>query len=351
MQNVLTSDLPALNTEKPCAKYQRRAGLMLVSMFSIGFSSAAAAGERFDVVEVNMEALNQDMLRKEAETQVLQPLIAPTRSTSLPASSTSYPPPTQIIPVLEIPEEEVSGEIRFLTELPELSEAARKIQLDASHRLADEVEIKSVWVFSTPGEKIESKRYAALSNPVPEVRSTLSHLNHLNAKALTPEVWAEAARIQKLPVESVYAVALQESGLRTPGGKFQPWPWTLNCNAPCPHGALRFADKQSASAALNKLLKAGWKNIDIGAMQVNYRAHGKRFSGLDLLDARVNVIVGSVILKEALQQASGNLRDAYALYHVGSFNADNQDRADKYASSVTRWAGHVKTRQLLLAAR
>ena len=346
MLNVLHSDLPGLTTRK-----QRKVSLSLALLLSggfgaAGFCSSGVAGERMEVSEVNLESV-----RAAADQQPLQPLIAPTRSTSLPASANAYPPPTQVIPVLEIPEEGVSTDVQFLTELPELSEAARQIKPDASQKTADEVEIKSVWIFSTPSDKVDNKRYTPLPNPVPGVQSTLSRLDHLHAKHLSHEVWAETARTQKLSIESVYAVALQESGLRTPAGKFQPWPWTLNCNAPCPHGALRFADKHSASVALNKLLKAGWTNIDIGAMQVNYRAHGKRFAGLDLLDARTNIIVGSVILKEALQQASGNLRTAYALYHVGSFNPDNQERADKYASSVTRWAGHVKNKQMLVAAR
>jgi hypothetical protein len=246
----------------------------------MSFCSVGQARDLIEVVDINIDSLTKKYIEQEAEQQPLQPLIAPTRGTSLPATSNTYPAPTQVIPILEIPEGELPSNVQFLTDLPELSEAAKKIKPDASHKLPEEMEIKSVWVFSTPNDRVDNKKYPPLPNPLPEIYSTLNRLNHSHIKSLAPELWAEAARTQKLPIESVYAVALQESGLRTPAGKFQPWPWTLNCNAPCPHGALRFANKQSATAALNQLLKAGWKNIDIGAMQINYRAHGKRFAEL-----------------------------------------------------------------------
>lgn len=156
------------------------------------------------------------------------------------------------------------------------------------------------------------------------------------------DYWMEAARLHNLPLEALYAVALQESGLRTPLGDVQPWPWTLNCNAPCPHGAMRFANRQAATDTLDRLLKAGWRNIDIGAMQINYRAHARRFGTLDLLDPRVNVLVGGTILRESVQRAGGHLRTGLALYHVGSLQPDNASRAERYAGSVSRWMNRLK---------
>ncbi len=221
-----------------------------------------------------------------------------------------------------------------------------RIAAPASERkdVPEPVFLKEMWRFSTPVDRITPLKNDVGANGkfVYDLPSTLTRFDHLSADSLPSEHWLESARLHRLPPEALYAVALQESGMRTPGGQIQPWPWTLNCNAPCPHGAMRFTNKQAASEALEKLLKAGWRNIDIGAMQVNYRAHAKRFASYDLLDPRINVIVGGVILREAVQQAGGNLRAGYGLYHVGVLQPDNASRAQQYANAVVRWAGRLK---------
>lgn len=230
-----------------------------------------------------------------------------------------------------------------------------RIAAPASERdgVPEPVYIRDLWVFSTPVDRLTplKKAYGEGSGLVRDIPSTLSRLDHITAEALPQEYWLESARLQKLPVEALYAVALQESGLRIRSGQVQPWPWTLNCNAPCPHGPMRFAGKQAASDALEKLLKAGWRNIDIGAMQVNYRAHAKRFAAYDLLDPRINIIIGGVILREAVQQAGGQLKTGFALYHVGTVMPENQDRAQHYANSVGRWVTRLKQSGELNLAR
>lgn len=221
-----------------------------------------------------------------------------------------------------------------------------RIAAPASERagVPEPVFIREMWTFNTPVDRITPLTNALSANGrfVHDLPSALSRVDHLRAEGLPTEHWMESARLHRLPVEALYAVALQESGVRTAGGDVQPWPWTLNCNQPCPHGPMRFATRQAATDALEKLLKAGWRNIDIGAMQVNYRAHAKRFASYDLLDPRINVIIGGVILREAVQQAGGNLRNAYGLYHVGVLQADNASRAAHYSSSVNRWVSRLK---------
>lgn len=230
-----------------------------------------------------------------------------------------------------------------------------RIAAPASERkgVPEPVFLKEMWTFSTPVDRITplKNEFSANGRFVHDLPSTLTRFDHLSAESLPTDHWIESARLQRLPPEALYAVALQESGMRTASGQIQPWPWTLNCNAPCPHGPMRFASKQAASDALEKLLKAGWRNIDIGAMQVNYRAHAKRFASYDLLDPRINVIVGGVILREAVQQAGGNLRAGFGLYHVGVLQSDNASRAQNYANGVMRWAGRLKQPGALSLAR
>lgn len=200
--------------------------------------------------------------------------------------------------------------------------------------------------FNTPVERIDplppEKRYSPPRPPGYTLPSQLVRTDILGTDSLPASLWIEAARHYRLPPEALYAIALQESGLRTAGGQMQPWPWTLNCNSPCPHGGMRYASREAATQALERLLKAGWRNIDIGAMQINYRSHAKRFGHYDLLDPKVNVSIGAVILSESVQKAGGSLNGGFARYHVGSVLPENAGRAQTYAGGVSRWVSQIR---------
>jgi len=326
--------------------------LVGLAMSALTANSVLAAGADPAWLAREIPPVIEDLLKDDVDTQGLQglfsPRVVPDARLSLPGGMTGS---VTADPRMEAPGDFAADLPEDLPSFPEslLRQAPAelgRIAAPANERkgVPEPVFLKEMWTFSTPIDRITplKNEFSANGRFVHDLPSTLTRFDHLSAESLPTDHWIESARLQRLPPEALYAVALQESGMRTASGQIQPWPWTLNCNAPCPHGPMRFASKQAASDALEKLLKAGWRNIDIGAMQVNYRAHAKRFASYDLLDPRINVIVGGVILREAVQQAGGNLRAGFGLYHVGVLQSDNASRAQNYANGVMRWAGRLK---------
>lgn len=151
------------------------------------------------------------------------------------------------------------------------------------------------------------------------------------AEVLQESLWGAAARVADVSASELYAIALAESGVRCRDGKFRPWPWTINS----PQGSLRANSKQAAQAALRALLAAGETNIDIGVMQVNWRAHGHRFGHLDLLDPATNLKVAAHILAEA-RASHANLAVGIGRYHSWT-----PWRADAYVQRVSVWTRRI----------
>lgn len=122
-------------------------------------------------------------------------------------------------------------------------------------------------------------------------------------------VWASAASTQEVPPPAyqiaaqqagvpspvLYAVALQESGIRL-RDRLIPWPWTLNV-AGRPE---RYATRAQTCAGLRRALaRTPVNRIDAGLGQVNlgYQAH--RYSHpCELLDPYRNLAIAAEILKE-----------------------------------------------------
>ncbi|EPB9494611.1 TPA: transglycosylase SLT domain-containing protein [Pseudomonas aeruginosa] len=115
------------------------------------------------------------------------------------------------------------------------------------------------------------------------------------AQEIPPPAYQVAAQQADIPSPVLYAVALQESGLRR-GGRLVPWPWTLNV-AGTPR---RFG---SHAEACDGLLKALQKNpptrIDAGLAQVNVGYHKDRYGHpCELLDPYRNLAIAAEILRE-----------------------------------------------------
>ena len=93
----------------------------------------------------------------------------------------------------------------------------------------------------------------------------------------------------------LYAVALQESGIRR-NGRLVPWPWSLNVAGQ----SRRFATRADACAGLQQAMRATpHTRIDAGLGQINLGYHKHRFTGAcDLLDPYRNLAVAAEILKE-----------------------------------------------------
>ena len=115
------------------------------------------------------------------------------------------------------------------------------------------------------------------------------------AQEVPPPAYQLAAQRAGIPSTVLYAVALQESGIRR-NGRLVPWPWSLNVAGQ----SRRFATRADACAGLQQAMRATpHTRIDAGLGQINLGYHKHRFTGAcDLLDPYRNLAVAAEILKE-----------------------------------------------------
>ncbi|MBV8772036.1 MAG: lytic transglycosylase domain-containing protein [Deltaproteobacteria bacterium] len=123
-----------------------------------------------------------------------------------------------------------------------------------------------------------------------------------------------AASRENVPRELLIAIAGAESG-------FHPW-------------ALNIAGREvyCSSRQEAERLPTRTDNVDIGLMQINWPAWGRRF-GLtksELLDPRTNLLYGARILRRDLAR-TGNIWLGISDYHAGSLQ-----RRDRYNKLVYR---------------
>lgn len=144
--------------------------------------------------------------------------------------------------------------------------------------------------------------------------------------------WKVAERTTGVAAEKIYAIALQESGMKWTDGRLRPWPWTINSPKT---GAMRFPNKQAAYAKIRELVKEGVYNIDLGMMQINLFYHWDKINGRDILEPTTNVAVASVILRDAMSDANNDVDKAVAFYHTGAKGP--RDRGSKYRKNVDRF--------------
>ena len=115
------------------------------------------------------------------------------------------------------------------------------------------------------------------------------------AHEVPPPAYQFAAQQAGMPLPVLYAVALQESGVRL-RGRLIPWPWTLNVAG----RAERYATRAEACAGIRRALARTPANrIDAGLGQVNLGYHAQRYDRpCDLLDPYRNLAIAAEILQE-----------------------------------------------------
>ncbi|MCI5085623.1 MAG: transglycosylase SLT domain-containing protein [Rhodovulum sp.] len=149
-----------------------------------------------------------------------------------------------------------------------------------------------------------------------------------------PEVCDAAARYAAsqtgVPLSVLLAITRTETG-RKHGGKFAPWPWTVNME-----GAGKwFDDVDQALAYVERHHSAGARSFDVGCFQLNYKWHGQHFSSIpDMFDPRENALY-----------AAGFLRDLYG--ELG----DWEKAAGAYHSRTKKYADRYKKRFRSLRAQ
>ncbi len=91
-------------------------------------------------------------------------------------------------------------------------------------------------------------------------------------------IMPEYERTYGIPKNILLSISQNESGIwHHADRKTVPWPWTIGVAG----RGFYFRSEADAVEALIKLVNHGYKNIDIGCMQVNLAAHPQAFPSLD----------------------------------------------------------------------
>ncbi|WP_237737032.1 lytic transglycosylase domain-containing protein [Serratia fonticola] len=162
---------------------------------------------------------------------------------------------------------------------------------------------------------------------------TLLFSGSLSARELPPPAYQLAARQADIPSAVLYAVTLQESGIRL-RGKLIPWPWTLNV-AGIPE---RYSNRIEACVGLQRALKrVPAKRVDVGLGQINVGYQSQHFDHpCELLNPYRNLKIAATLLRE--QHVPGeNWVIAIGRYHRPAGGAP----AESYRRSVQKHLARV----------
>jgi len=162
--------------------------------------------------------------------------------------------------------------------------------------------------------------------PVLLVLSFAAEIAH--AQTIPPPAYQLAAQRAGIPSAVLYAVALQESGIRR-NQRLVPWPWSLNIAGQ----SRRFDTRAQACTALQQALRdTPPTRIDVGLGQINlgYQKHRYR-QPCELLDPYRNLAIAADILKEH-RRADEDWLLAIGRYHRPA----GGDAAARYRRSVSR---------------
>ncbi|AOY62960.1 transglycosylase SLT domain-containing protein [Xanthomonas arboricola pv. corylina] len=154
------------------------------------------------------------------------------------------------------------------------------------------------------------------------------------AQEMPPPAYQLAAQSAGIPSPVLYAVALQESGIRR-HGRVVPWPWSLNIAGQ----SRRYATRADACAGLQQAIRSTpHTRIDAGLGQINLGYHQQRYaSACDLLDPYRNLAIAAEILQE--QHTPGeNWLVAIGRYHRPA----GGEPAARYRRSVSRHLARVQ---------
>lgn len=151
---------------------------------------------------------------------------------------------------------------------------------------------------------------------------------------IPPPAYQLAAQRADIPSIVLYAVALQESGIRR-NGRIVPWPWSLNVAGQ----SRRFATRADACTGLQQAMRATpHTRIDVGLGQINIGYHKHRYaSACDLLDPYRNLVIAAEILREQ-HNAGEDWLLAIGRYHRPA----GGEPAARYRRSVSRHLARVQ---------
>ena len=130
---------------------------------------------------------------------------------------------------------------------------------------------------------------------------------------LSPDIFVRASAATGIPVELILAVSHVESG-------FQPSALNVSGRPLLP------SSRYEAEAVLRR----SGDNVDIGLMQINWGHWGKKLgvSKLELLDPRLNVLLGARILEHCVRESESWWKG------VGLYHSPHDARQREYVKKV-----------------
>jgi len=155
----------------------------------------------------------------------------------------------------------------------------------------------------------------------------------VHAQEIPPPAYQLAAQRAGIPSAVLFAVALQESGIRR-DGRLIPWPWTLNVAGQ----SQRYVSRADACAGLRQSLRQVLPTrVDVGLGQINVGYQKHRYSQpCDLLDPYANLGLAADLLNEQHNPGEDWLL-AIGRYHHPAGGAP----AERYRRSVSRHLDRV----------
>jgi hypothetical protein len=124
--------------------------------------------------------------------------------------------------------------------------------------------------------------------------------------ALCRDAAAAASKATGVPFEVLLALATVETGRND-----RPWPWTVNFGG----DGHWFDSAAEAEASVDRALREGATNIDLGCFQLNYRWHAEAFTSIDdMLDPARNASYAARYLARQYAR-TGDWALAAAAYH------------------------------------
>lgn len=147
---------------------------------------------------------------------------------------------------------------------------------------------------------------------------------------------AQASAETGVPYEVLVAIATVETGRDD-----QPWPWTVNYG-----GEGHWYDSAiDAAKGVDRALRDGATNIDLGCFQLNYRWHASAFVSIEeMLDPARNASYAAEFLSQHYAK-TGDWALAAAAYHSGTpeFAAVYQDKFEAVYQRLAVGSGAVET--------
>jgi len=134
-----------------------------------------------------------------------------------------------------------------------------------------------------------------------------------------------------VPLHVLMAIALTETG-RKSGGRFRPWPWTVNMEG----AGHWFGSPQAALGYVETEFARGARSFDVGCFQINYKWHGDAFPSVAaMFDPEANALYAARFLASLFAE-TGDWSVAAGAYHsrTPAYAERYRARFDRFARAL-----------------